>query len=102
MTGARDAGVRRLIREAGAWFVPGARVIAAFSGGADSTALLHLLLSSGLVPRERLTAAHFDHALRPESAQEAEITRRRAEALGIAWVGQRWERSGGGEGSEAG
>jgi tRNA(Ile)-lysidine synthase len=47
-------------------------VLAAFSGGADSTALL--LALRYLAPKGgfRLSAAHLDHALRPSSREEAE------------------------------
>lgn len=38
-----------------------------FSGGADSTALLHLVRESGYA----VAAAHLDHGARPESAAEA-------------------------------
>lgn len=54
-------------------------VIVALSGGGDSTALLHLLAPLGDV-----RAVIVDHALRPESAAEAEQTAARAAALGVA------------------
>ncbi|NUN53143.1 MAG: tRNA(Ile)-lysidine synthetase, partial [Planctomycetaceae bacterium] len=43
----------------------GDRVVVAFSGGPDSTALLHALaaLAAGPGPRLRLVAAHLDHGL---------------------------------------
>lgn len=50
----------------------GQQVVVGVSGGADSVALLRALLQVGAFP----VAAHFDHALRPDSAQDA------------AWVGQ--------------
>lgn len=53
-------------------FDPGGKeLVLAYSGGADSTALLHILLA--LTPRLacRLSLAHLDHALRPSSAAEA-------------------------------
>lgn len=56
------------------------RVIAAVSGGADSTALLHILT----VLEYRVEAAHFDHHTRQgESARDAEFVRDMAAALGV-------------------
>ena len=46
---------------------PGTDVVCAFSGGADSTALLALASAAGL----GVTAIHVDHGLRPSSAGEA-------------------------------
>ncbi len=61
----------------------GGRLFAGFSGGADSTALL--LAAHEFQPRfgYELTAVHFDHGVRPESAAEAEGARRFAEERGI-------------------
>jgi tRNA(Ile)-lysidine synthase len=58
---------------------PGERVMAAVSGGPDSTALL--LILSRLAPRLglALTAAHFDHRLRGQAAARRE--RAKVEAL---------------------
>jgi tRNA(Ile)-lysidine synthase len=55
------------------------------SGGADSLALLHALLS--IVPAGQITVAHLDHGLRPESAAESVIIRDQAAAWGVAFVG---------------
>ena len=51
----------------------GARtVVVAASGGLDSMTLLHLLRHCGAAPEgARLHAAHFDHAMRPESDADA-------------------------------
>jgi len=49
---------------------PGSRVLCAVSGGADSVCLLHLVRSLGDVA---CACAHFDHALRPESAADGEF-----------------------------
>jgi tRNA(Ile)-lysidine synthase len=58
---------------------PGTPVDCAFSGGADSTALLVLASAAGC----EVTAIHVDHGLRPESAVEAERARSLAAALGV-------------------
>ena len=50
---------------------PGGSLTLALSGGLDSTVLLHLLLGLREGWRLRVTAAHFDHGLRPESAADA-------------------------------
>lgn len=49
----------------------GSLILIALSGGPDSMALLHLLSDVRASLDLRLVAAHFDHALRPESAREA-------------------------------
>jgi tRNA(Ile)-lysidine synthase len=48
-----------------------AHILVAVSGGVDSVVMLHLLQAS--TPRFgwRLTVAHFDHAMRPGSAEDA-------------------------------
>jgi tRNA(Ile)-lysidine synthase len=50
---------------------PGARVLAAVSGGADSVVLLHLLRFAADGLGTTVCAAHFDHAMRPESGADA-------------------------------
>ncbi|MBI9046741.1 MAG: tRNA lysidine(34) synthetase TilS [Anaerolineaceae bacterium] len=57
-------------------------VLVAFSGGADSLCLLHLLLKSGF----NVTAAHFDHHLREESTSEAERVKGMAAVLGVEFL----------------
>lgn len=54
----------------------------AFSGGADSTALIVLARHAGLA----VTAHHVDHGLRPESAAEAEHAGSIADSLGVPFV----------------
>jgi tRNA(Ile)-lysidine synthase len=66
---------------------PGARVLVALSGGADSTALACLLVE---LARGRgfqvVGAAHFNHRLRGASSDEDErFCQRLAAQLGIAW-----------------
>ena len=60
----------------------GSSVSCAFSGGADSTALVALALRHGL----RVVADHVDHRLRPESGVEADRAERIAGALGVEFV----------------
>ncbi len=73
------------------------RLVLAVSGGADSTALLHLAHGwSGRLRRDpkRLVAVTIDHQLRPESAAEAAQVAQQARSLGIshrtlAWCGEK-------------
>ncbi|HEX6559036.1 MAG TPA: tRNA lysidine(34) synthetase TilS, partial [Longimicrobiales bacterium] len=51
---------------------PADRVLVAVSGGVDSVVLLHLLRATAEPLHIELTAAHFDHAMRPDSAADAE------------------------------
>src|SRR3954471_16998950 len=63
-------------------FAPGARLVVGFSGGQDSTCLLHAL--SHAHRDLNLTAVHVDHALRAESAETAQRVVQLAHALGVA------------------
>ena len=58
---------------------PGTAVTCAFSGGADSTALLLLARAAGCLA----TAVHVDHGLRPESAADAERAVALAALVGV-------------------
>lgn len=62
-----------------------ARVLCAFSGGADSSALLVLLcrLRDAVPDSLRVIAAHVDHHLRPGSRQDAFAARALCEKLGV-------------------
>jgi tRNA(Ile)-lysidine synthase len=62
---------------------PGAELVVAFSGGADSLALLALLAHLPDGVRPAVEAIHVDHGLRPESAQEAAAALALARALGV-------------------
>lgn len=73
---------------------PGANgIVVGFSGGPDSTALLHLVLDALArrrgEPRAPVVAAHLDHALRPDSAEQARFAKDAAAALGVPFVGDR-------------
>jgi tRNA(Ile)-lysidine synthetase-like protein len=63
----------------------GARVLAALSGGPDSTALLLWLREAGV----DVAAAHYDHALRAGSAADAEHVAALCAALGVPLVAER-------------
>src|SRR5262245_9109956 len=49
-------------------FSPDERCLIGVSGGRDSVVLLHQLLAAGF---KSLIVCHLDHALRPESAEDA-------------------------------
>jgi tRNA(Ile)-lysidine synthase len=74
---------RRFVEEHGL-FRPGDRVLLGFSGGADSTCLLLLLVEEPV----QVVAAHLDHQLRPESISEVEHCRRLATSLGVEFVSE--------------
>ncbi|MCI0436661.1 MAG: tRNA lysidine(34) synthetase TilS [Gemmatimonadetes bacterium] len=63
----------------------GSHVLAAVSGGIDSVTLLHLLCAIAPESRLRITAAHFDHAMRDDSAADAEFVRSLAAAHDVAF-----------------
>jgi tRNA(Ile)-lysidine synthase len=60
---------------------PGTAVTCALSGGADSTALVALAANAGCV----VTAHHVHHGLRDSADHDAEVARRTAERLGVAF-----------------
>ena len=66
-------------------FKSGDTVVVGVSGGADSSALLCALaaISADVGPEVRLVAAHLDHGLRPESAEDAEQVGKLASTLDI-------------------
>jgi tRNA(Ile)-lysidine synthase len=61
---------------------PGSTLPCAFSGGADSTALIWLARAAGCTP----IAHHVDHGLRPESGAEAARARAVADRFGVEFV----------------
>jgi len=63
-------------------FAPGTRLVVGFSGGQDSTCLLHALRH--LPANLDLTAVHVDHALRADSAETARRVVDLAHAIGVA------------------
>ena len=65
-------------------FTPGQRVGVAVSGGADSVALLHILVESALELDISLCILHLDHMLRgEESRQDADFVRDLGDRLGL-------------------
>ena len=62
---------------------PASHVLVAVSGGLDSIMLLHLLCEASSGLELRLTAAHFDHAMRTSSADDAAFVRAACAALGV-------------------
>lgn len=64
------------------------------SAGGDSMALLELAARRARVTGAKLDVAHFDHAQRPESAEEAAFVGRRCKALGIGFLSERWQEAG--------
>jgi tRNA(Ile)-lysidine synthase len=61
----------------------GAQVMVAVSGGVDSVALLHLLRFAADDPTMTLSAAHFDHGMRPGSEADARWVRGLCRAWGV-------------------
>jgi tRNA(Ile)-lysidine synthase len=81
---AAEAAVQTALRHATArladLFQPGQRLVVAYSGGQDSSCLLHALRQHrGL----DLVAAHVDHGLRPDSAASGARAVDLAEAIGV-------------------
>jgi len=69
---------------------PGARMLVAVSGGADSVALLRLLNDLRPAWRLVLTAAHLNHCIRGRESDDDELfVRELAEQLGIRCISER-------------
>jgi tRNA(Ile)-lysidine synthase len=66
---------------------PAARLLVAFSGGLDSTVLLHTLIAAR--GAHSVVAAHVDHGLHADSAAWAEHCRRVASEAGAGFVSRR-------------
>ena len=64
-------------------FAPSARRIVAYSGGLDSTVLLHALVTYAHIAPTTLSAIHIDHRLHPQSHEWAVACCERARALGV-------------------
>ncbi len=79
----------RFRRAAAGLFPGGTRVLLAVSGGADSTALLHLAARAARGLELDLVVAHLDHGLRPGSAADRRAVERAAASLGLRCVSDR-------------
>ncbi len=64
-------GIERFLRDELGFEPTGQHLLLALSGGPDSTALVFVIRALAVRWKARLSAAHFDHALRPDSAGEA-------------------------------
>jgi tRNA(Ile)-lysidine synthase len=69
----------------------GAALMLGCSAGGDSMALLELVAGAAPSRGWRVAVAHFDHAQRPESAQEATFVAQRCAALGVGFITGRLE-----------
>jgi tRNA(Ile)-lysidine synthase len=78
--------VQRTLRAAGArvpdLFAPGGLVLVGYSGGQDSTCLLHALSRFRRGPD--VLAVHVDHGLRPDSGADAQRAQALARSIGTA------------------
>ena len=81
--------VSRFVKQDLGLDIRGASLLVAFSGGADSTALLLVLHYLAPSLHLKLAAAHLDHGLRPSSDEEAGFCRAFCHKLGIACVNER-------------
>ena len=68
---------------------PGDRVLVAVSGGVDSVVLLYVLRELQKSEKLSLAVAHFDHAIRADSAADAEFVRKLARSLKLRCYSER-------------
>ncbi|MFH0754733.1 MAG: tRNA lysidine(34) synthetase TilS [Candidatus Omnitrophota bacterium] len=65
------------------------RIIVGVSGGTDSVCLLHLLSGFKHELALEIIVAHYDHALRPNSAKDAEFVSKLAASLKLDFITER-------------
>jgi tRNA(Ile)-lysidine synthase len=70
-------------------FTPGDRVLVAVSGGVDSVVLLYALRELQKSEKLSLAVAHFDHAIRANSAADAEFVKKLARSLKLRYYSER-------------
>jgi len=63
----------------------GDKVVVAVSGGVDSVCLLDLLLKQSELNLEDIVVAHFDHGIRSDSKEDAELVERIADQKGLGF-----------------
>lgn len=68
--------------------LPGGKIVAGVSGGADSMVLLHILHQYCRQNNVELTAAHLNHSLREEASQDEELVRRTCQLWNIPFYSQ--------------
>jgi len=68
---------------------PGDRVLVAVSGGVDSVVLLYVLRELQKSEKLSLAVAHFDHAIRADSAADAEFVKKLARSLKLRCYSER-------------
>ena len=83
MTAARILATFKRTALGGRMIVPGDRVLAACSGGADSVALVSLLLRLRDEMPLEVRLAHFNHGLREEAGADERFVRALARRLGL-------------------
>lgn len=81
--------VARFIRDDLGVDIRGEKLVIAFSGGADSTALLTVFCALRESLQLSLVAAHLDHGLRPESASDAEAAKALCLRFGVPFLAGR-------------
>ena len=81
--------------------LPETRCVLAASGGADSTAMVALLIECGIVSRDRTVVGHFDHRLRGDAASQRDRTAVEAlcERYGLELEVEAWDAPRRGEGA---
>ena len=77
-------GVERFLLKECGLDPAGLELVLAYSGGADSSALLHVLLTLSPRLNFRLSLAHLDHALRPDSGRDLLAAEELARSHGLA------------------
>jgi tRNA(Ile)-lysidine synthase len=68
---------------------PRDRVLVAVSGGVDSVVLLYALRELQKSEKLSLAVAHFDHAIRTDSAADAEFVKKLARSLKLRYYSER-------------